>query len=1095
MNSLLGIPLDQLLLGSAVLVLAGTAFLVLAAIRRPILLRLALRNSARRPAQACLITLGLTMSTVIVTTAFNTGDTITHTVRTLVASGLGRADEVVLSVPREQFRNPGQTVGALLNGSLLTGAGRYFPESRAAELAAVVADEPRLAGLTAAIGEQVTVLNLDLQAVQGQVSVLALPPEYPPVFGGLIAEDDGRPLALSELAPGQVYANVDAARQLGLAGGTRLELRLRDGALEVGVRAVVLGGDLGGSQPTLYFQLADYQRLINRPGSINQILIANSGEATSSVLASAEVARALRLALANRPNAEALFNLLQSPTARDEISALARTVQGRPRDNLERLSAALNRPAMDDDFVNLIGDVEIERRLLALAGRLHPGGGIGASSYAELASLRVVEVKQVSQDLADRWGGALTSTFLVLGLFSLATGALLIALIFMTLAAERRGELGVARALGARRGDVIVAFLIEGALYDLLGSLLGLALGVLLALGIAAQAQASLVAYGIQLQPRLEPRSLLLAYLLGLLLTYISIGCSAWHVSRLSIVAAIRDLPDPANPAHRGWVRLLPLTTLPVGPLLFWLGLNQRWPLAQAVGIATTLLSLAPLLRRALSPAEQRDRLAYSACGCFLLAYWLLPADWPLLATLRPPPRGVDLFFLAGCSIVLGAVLVLIYNLPALTRPLVYATAGLRSLGLALRTATANPLQHRLRSGMIVAMFALVIFSMVVAGVLLTATHRAYSDPEALAGGFDLRADLNDPNDPVDLPAELASTRSVRAADFVGLGRLATRPGQIIELTTGTQRWRPYPLQELDAGFANGLHSPLATRAQGFESDAAVWAAVLSDGDYAVVGGAAVAARGPDSAPAPAFQFSRPLQNSNRFQPVSIWARDARGGAPRQLRVVGVLDPRVSFAEAIFVRAGTFAPTGAPGPAQTAYYLKARAGADPAALALGLNISLESRGLKATALGEEVRRIQSVRVLLNQLLEGFFGIGLFAGLAALGVISMRAVVERRQQIGVLRALGFRRQMVRLSLLLEISLLALLGIGLGVGLGLALAQRLIEYLGRQYSELVFAIPWDQIALIALATYLAAIALAALPLWQIGRIQPADALKHQ
>ena len=82
----------------------------------------------------------------------------------------------------------------------------------------MVADEPRLAGLTAAIGEQVTVFNLDLQAVQGQVSVLALPPEYPPVFGRLVADDDGRPLDLSELAPGQVYANADAARQLGAGG-------------------------------------------------------------------------------------------------------------------------------------------------------------------------------------------------------------------------------------------------------------------------------------------------------------------------------------------------------------------------------------------------------------------------------------------------------------------------------------------------------------------------------------------------------------------------------------------------------------------------------------------------------------------------------------------------------------------------------------------------------------------------------------------------------------------------------------------------------------------------------------------------------------
>ena len=35
------------------------------------------------------------------------------------------------------------------------------------------------------------------------------------------------------------------------------------------------------------------------------------------------------------------------------------------------------------------------------------------------------------------------------------------------------------------------------------------------------------------------------------------------------------------------------------------------------------------------------------------------------------------------------------------------------------------------------------------------------------------------------------------------------------------------------------------------------------------------------------------------------------------------------------------------------------------------------------------------------------GLGLIVGVAALGVITARAVVERRQQIGVLRAIGFR----------------------------------------------------------------------------------------
>ena len=45
----------------------------------------------------------------------------------------------------------------------------------------------------------------------------------------------------------------------------------------------------------------------------------------------------------------------------------------------------------------------------------------------------------------------------------------------------------------------------------------------------------------------------------------------------------------------------------------------------------------------------------------------------------------------------------------------------------------------------------------------------------------------------------------------------------------------------------------------------------------------------------------------------------------------------------------------------------------------------------------------------NRLILGFMGLGLVVGVAALGVISARAVVERRQQIGVLRAIGFRRR--------------------------------------------------------------------------------------
>ena len=50
------------------------------------------------------------------------------------------------------------------------------------------------------------------------------------------------------------------------------------------------------------------------------------------------------------------------------------------------------------------------------------------------------------------------------------------------------------------------------------------------------------------------------------------------------------------------------------------------------------------------------------------------------------------------------------------------------------------------------------------------------------------------------------------------------------------------------------------------------------------------------------------------------------------------------------------------------------------------------------------------------------GLGLVVGVAALGVIAARSVVERRQQIGVMRAIGFQASAVRLGFLLESGLL-------------------------------------------------------------------------
>ena len=111
--------------------------------------------------------------------------------------------------------------------------------------------------------------------------------------------------------------------------------------------------------------------------------------------------------------------------------------------------------------------------------------------------------------------------------------------------------------------------------------------------------------------------------------------------------------------------------------------------------------------------------------------------------------------------------------------------------------------------------------------------------------------------------------------------------------------------------------------------------------------------------------------------------------------------------------------------------------------------------------------------MFNLLLQGFMGLGLVVGIAALGVIAARSVVERRQQIGMLRAIGFQKGMVQLSFLLESSFVALLGIALGIALGAMLSYNLIEEIGKDVEGLAYRVPWLNVGVVVVIAYLASL----------------------
>ncbi len=94
---------------------------------------------------------------------------------------------------------------------------------------------------------------------------------------------------------------------------------------------------------------------------------------------------------------------------------------------------------------------------------------------------------------------------------SLLVGGIGIMNIMLANIAERRSEVGLRRALGATRGDILRLFLAESTLLCTLGGLLGLAVGVGLALGVG-----NLAGWAVAFKPIAFPLGLGVAVLAGL---------------------------------------------------------------------------------------------------------------------------------------------------------------------------------------------------------------------------------------------------------------------------------------------------------------------------------------------------------------------------------------------------------------------------------------------------------------------------------------------------------------------------------------------------------------------------------------------------
>jgi putative ABC transport system permease protein len=107
---------------------------------------------------------------------------------------------------------------------------------------------------------------------------------------------------------------------------------------------------------------------------------------------------------------------------------------------------------------------------------------------------------------------------------------------------------------------------------------------------------------------------------------------------------------------------------------------------------------------------------------------------------------------------------------------------------------------------------------------------------------------------------------------------------------------------------------------------------------------------------------------------------------------------------------------------------------------------------------------------------------------------VRAVRERRREIGMLRAMGFPARIVRRAFLIEATFIAAQGIVIGGALGLVTGFSVLSNSSTFGDKaLPFTVPWGVIAALAVAALAASLLAVVAPATQASRIKPAVALR--
>lgn len=732
-------------------------------------------------------------------------------------------------------------------------------------------------------------------------------------------------------------------------------------------------------------------------------------------------------------------------------------------------------------------------------------------------SLEITADKKTSVDESKAAMSTFTQMFLALGTFSIIAGVALIINIFVMLSEERKEEMGISRAVGMKRRHLRMTYLFEGTIYSLISSGVGVILGVATGFFIILAVEKIIESFagsGFEILQyySVSPVSLIFAFIGGFSITLATTLFITQKIAKLNIVSAIRNTPIPITTSKLiilGWKTLgvwdeskkdsdgsrtakvvdLLLNTMTLsGTLMIIIGtsifiwgirIETLWPVM--LGISLVPIGLGLWIRNFIN-----ERLTYNIVAVLVLIFWVMPSPSPWMDY----AADLEMFILSGVFMVSAGVLILVWNTDIILWVIERLVSLIRLSPAAIKMAISYPVKKRFRTGVTIFMFALIIFTITGMSMIVHVFNiNIESFEKDVGGGYEIIG-ISNTGEIQDIEAEMTESeafgdinwdRTVSLTNGLLLVNVSLPFGlghEEIPLTCGGISEKFMLTNQY--GFNSVAWDLIGLEDESERSDTKVWQALMQDPDYIIV----------DSSFGES-DFSGPPGMGMTVDVGDTLHLVALNGTSYDKTVIGIsklLGTRGVFLYEPYAEE-YFGVT-----EKTIHFISIKEGEDVRDVANQMRKDLIRYGFYAIVVSEIIEDILTIQNNFFNLFNAFLALGLIIGIVGLGIVTLRSVYERRHEIGMMRAIGFKRKAVVGTFLMESGFIAGSGLIVGTILGIILGWILWRD-GMDETLPEFGIPWLKLLLIVGAAFAVALLFSIPPAFKAARVAPADALRYE